>query len=475
MPLPRSCSLVLAVPFFVASVTHCSSSDSPSSTSPDAATADAGAGSDAESTCTPPTGSGTEHAGNVESDQTWTAAGSPHVVTTSVFVKNGATLTIEPCAEVRLAKGQSIEVASVPTDTTGSLEAKGTATQPIRFVGQNGDRWGHLFVRVPGGKATLRYVTLEGGGGDLETMHATLFVRGPGEWPSRRDVLVDHVTIKSSLGYGAVVDRAAAFAEGSSDLTVTDSGKGDTDRAFPLRVGEGAIHTLPSGSYKGNAVDEILIYEDAVLPGSGLREDATMRDLGVPYRVGDGTNKRLAIERSPITNAVSTLTIQPGVHIRFLPNSWLSVHNQNADEEAGGAIVAVGTPDKPIVLTSTSATPQKGDWVGVWFGGRPLAKNRLENVRIEYAGGDCLCGLSTCSAIADHDAAVMMHYEPAAGFSITSSTIASSASHGVNRGWKGASTQSFLPTNTFVDITGCKQTLPVPADGTCPAPQPACE
>jgi hypothetical protein len=163
-------------------------------------------------------------------------------------------------------------------------------------------------------------------------------------------VLVDHVTIKDSLGYGAVVDRAAAFAEGSTDLVIVGAGKGDAERPFPIRIGEGAIHTLPKGAYTGNGVDEILIFEDAVVPGSGLREDALMRDLGVPYRVGQGTNKQMRVEEA-------TLTIEPGVTLRFEPGAGFEVHHMNADEESRAALVAVGTAEKPIVFTSASAAP----------------------------------------------------------------------------------------------------------------------
>jgi hypothetical protein len=441
--------------------------------SPDGGGVPADGGATTE-TCAPITGAGTTHDKDIEANETWTAAGSPHIVTAPLDVVNGATLTIEPCAEVRMAKDTSIDVAS-PSESTGTLKAEGTAQKPIKIVSNvAGERWRQLFVRVPGGKATLRHVTLEGGGADLETMHATLFVRGPGEWPSRRDVLVDHVTIKGSFGYGAVVDRAAAFAEGSTDLVIEGAGMGDARYQFPLFVGEAAIHTLPSGKYTGNAIDEIHIIEDSVLPGAGLREDATMRDLGVPYRVGGGTSSVLAVERSPITNAVSTLTIEAGVHIRFLPRSFVNVHHQNADEEAGGALVANGTAEKPIVLTSASPTPQKGDWGGIWFGGRPLGTNKLDHVKIEYAGGDCLCGLATCNDLVDHDAAVLMHYAPSPGFAITNTTISESAGHGIHRGWQGTSTQSFLATNTFIGITGCQETIPVPENGTCAEPKPAC-
>jgi hypothetical protein len=319
-------------------------------------------------------------------------------------------------------------------------------------------------VRVPNGKATLRHVTLEGGGGDLETLHASLFVRGPAEWPSRRDVLVDHVTINGSLGYGAVVDHAAAFAEGSTDLVIAGAGAGDPERPFPLRIGEAAIHTLPKGLYMFNAADELLVYEDPVAPASGLREDATMRNLRVPYRIGQGTNKQMRVEGA-------TLTIEAGVVLRFEKGAGFEVHHQNEDADAQAELVAVGTPDEPVVFTSASPAPAPGDWVGLWFGGRPLAKNRLEHVLVEYAGGDCLCGLATCNAITEHDAAILMAHPPATVF-LTSSTIAKSAGHGVHRGWQSNSMPSFLPTNTFTDVAGCKETLPVPADGTCTSNPP---
>jgi len=67
-----------------------------------------------------------------------------------------------------------------------------------------------------------------------------------------------------------------------------------------------------------------------------------------------------------------------------------------------------------------------------------------------------------------------MHYQPSPGFAITNSTIANSLLHGINRGWQGTSTQSFLPTNTFTNVAGCKETLPVPQDGTCVEPKPGC-
>lgn len=455
-----SARLLLSALFFVG----CSSDPAATPSAPDSGTPpDGGPPADGGAIvegCPAITGAGTTHDKNVEADETWTAAGSPHLVTDTVGVRAGATLTIEPCAEVRFSAGKSLNVADVPADTTATLKAEGTANKPIRFVRAAAEHWGHVAVRVPNGKATLRFVTMEGGGADAETMNATLFVRGPGEWPSRRDVLVDHVTIEGSQGYGAVVDRAAAFADASTDLVI--EGAGD----FPIRIGEGAIHTLPKGTYAG-ATNEILIYEDAVVPGSGLRENATMKDLGVPYRIGRGTNKQMRVEGA-------TLTIEAGVTLRFEKDAGFVVHHLHEDADAQAAIIANGTAQKPVTFTSASATPSAGDWVGLSFGARPRGENELDHVRIEYAGADCLCGLATCNDIAKHDAAIRMRYQPLPGFAITNTTIAHSAGHGIHRGWQGSSTQSFLATNTFTNVLGCHETLPVPENGTCAEPKPAC-
>ena len=55
------------------------------------------------SKCVAPTGAGTLHKGDVKDGEVWTAAASPHIVEYDVVVRNGAKLTIEPCAIVKVA------------------------------------------------------------------------------------------------------------------------------------------------------------------------------------------------------------------------------------------------------------------------------------------------------------------------------------------------------------------------------------
>jgi hypothetical protein len=52
--------------------------------------------------CSVATSGPTVHSGEVKGNEVWTAAGSPQIVEYDVNVRDGATLTIEPCARVQL-------------------------------------------------------------------------------------------------------------------------------------------------------------------------------------------------------------------------------------------------------------------------------------------------------------------------------------------------------------------------------------
>lgn len=74
----------------------------------------------------------------------------------------------------------------------------------------------------------------------------------------------------------------------------------------------------------------------------------------------------------------AVLTIEPGVTLKFAPGRSLIV-------EPTGRLRALGTPDKPIVLTGQE--PTRGFWKGVEFNDSNAIENRLEYVTIEYGGG----------------------------------------------------------------------------------------
>lgn len=422
-------------------------------------------------TCPKPTSGPTRHQYDVAADEVWTADASPHIVDYDVQVRGGHKLTIEPCAEVLLKKGTHIQIAYPGTPNVGgTLIAEGTAERPIRFAGLDGENWASLYVHAPG-TARLAHVTFEnGGGGDFED-NSTIDVLGDGELPAKALLFVDHVTIKGSKGTGVWLQRRANFIAGSKDLTIT--GSGNEEHPFPLQIEEHAIDALPTGSYTGNRIDEILLRTSGTgVAGSGLTVDATLRERGVPYRMGKSKLDNFIVGPAG-EGPNATLTIEAGVVMRFEKETALRVQTFTSENPANATIRALGTADKPIVFTSAADAPAPGDWRGLWFGGVPMADNALDHVRIEYAGFDCLCSLATCSDISDHDGAIVLTGRTTRAF-VTNSVFKAVGGHAVTQGFTGDFID-FRPTNTFEDVSGCVQTLPRRPTGTCGTPLPACD
>ena len=160
--------------------------------------------------------------------------------------------------------------------------------------------------------------------------------------PADPVLYVDHVTVKGSRGVGLAMHALATFAPGSRDLTVTASG-GDA-WPYAMSIEEHAIDSLPSGSYTGNEVDEIYLRQvGGGTAGDGLKVDATLRDLGVPYHL-DGRFVVAANEAGKL----ATLTIEAGVTMKFPKGVFFAVEHWTGDEPATGALRAHGTTERPL-------------------------------------------------------------------------------------------------------------------------------
>jgi hypothetical protein len=425
---------------------------------------------DVAAPCPVPTGAGTTHQGNVNEAQTWTADGSPHVVPFDMSVN--APLTIEACAIVRLAPAITVTVR-----TGGSIDAAGEPDHPVTIQPRDmGAPW--AAIRAVGG--TLRFVhAIVAGGGDpgnaVPDLVGALDVRGDQTLPPQPILHAEFLTVSGSAALGLILREGGGFSPTSHDMRVSGSAR------YPMHVWAREAGTIPSGDYTGNGIDEILI------PASGgaesIQEDLTLRDRGVPYRVGMGDNARVDVSGG--TGPLATLTIEPGVVLRFGPGASLRVETFQGDSPAKGALVAVGTAARPIVFTSSAAAPAAGDWLGIWFGGRADARNRIEHARIEYAGGSSVTGSSSClypgpdggtPLVNDAALRILGAAPPAGGVFVQSTTIVSSAGHGIDRGWRAEAgvDLDFLPSNTFTDIARCHQSFARPANNTCPLADVPC-
>ena len=92
------------------------------------------------------------------------------------------------------------------------------------------------------------------------------------------------------------------------------------------------------------------------------------------------------------------LTIEPGVTVRFTSGNALFVGVQGP-----GRLVAVGTPDEGITLTSSEAQPSPGFWRGIVFGGGTASGSKMAYTQITAAGHDrdgCIVGTAELPAYA---------------------------------------------------------------------------
>ena len=123
-----------------------------------------------------------------------------------------------------------------------------------------------------------------------------------------------------------------------------------------------------------------------------LAADTRWTLAGSPYVV-TGT---VTIAGTDGADAVTTLTIEPGVEVRFRTNTRLQVGTNSAV----GALVADGLngPGSParILFTSDAAAPARGDWQRIAFeGDAPGDLSLIRHATVEFAGrGNSSAGIT---------------------------------------------------------------------------------
>ena len=150
----------------------------------------------------------TDVGGDITSDTTWTQANSPYIVTASVLVSEGVTLTIEPGVTVKFEGDKALGI-------DGELIARGTEANPIVFTSNQatpaaGD-WANIVFTDTSVDATydaegnylsgsiMQYCTVEYGGGG-NTPAIKIVSSSP---------FVDHCTIRSNGSSGIYVDQGS--------------------------------------------------------------------------------------------------------------------------------------------------------------------------------------------------------------------------------------------------------------------------
>lgn len=434
---------------------------------PDAGTAIPDGGATGLTVCVPATGAGTIHDKEIRTDETWTAAASPHRVTFGIRLL--ATVRVEACAVVLIDPVYTITLGT--SGTPGALIAKGErgfdatgapVRRPVKFAAADAAKpWGSLTVTADG---TLDLETVDlfdaaapasdqGGGGAV-----VAWGKGLDSSAVTRNVRAVDVVVDRSRGYGFNFQSLAGFADGSEEIAVKNGGRADA--AYPIRLSPGALATLPPKlTLSGNAVNEVQI-----MAGNGGMLSDTIRARGAPYRVSG----RLRVAPHG-DGAPATLNVEPGVTLKFDRDGSDNGLHVGTSDVRKGVLVAAGTASAPITFTSAKAAPAPGDWKNLYFAYSTATGNRIENAVIEYAGEPSGAQGYGCGPI-DNDASILILFgRPDQAF-VKNTTLRSGAGDtGILLGWTSdLDGPDFVSTNTFASMPACRVSRWRSASGACP-------
>jgi parallel beta-helix repeat protein len=382
--------------------------------------------------------------GAISTDTTWTLSESPYIVTSSITVQGAdgddeiTTLTIEPGVEVRFDPGVQLAVGYSSGDP-GALVAVGTAESPILFTSNNatpapGDWYNIKFNSTADSDTSIMdhcVVEYAGwGGGALNIYQSSPTIQNStirncqyyGIYMSSSSATLSANTISdctTSIGYGIYLFNGSptisdTVFSGNSNYDINFKGTvggtitgctiengirietneidaitGNTinyNSTYPLRVSAQNAGQLVTANTINNLDSQSYVEVNA----DTITSDATWT-ASLKYHVLGS----VMVQGTDGDDEITTLTIEPGVEVRFDAGVQLAVGYSSGDP---GALVAVGTAENLILFTSNNATPAPGDWYNIIFNDTADDDTSiLDNCVIEYAGSS-LAGIQLYQA-----------------------------------------------------------------------------
>jgi len=362
----------------------------------------------------------THHSGTISSDETWDAQ-HIHIVDDNLYIEDNATVTIEAGATVKVNQNVFIYVGY---NSPGGLVAVGTASKRITFTANtphpSAGFWGGIyFAESAFSTSKLEFCDIEYAGADSGWGEGDggVLIQGSGATGPAIKVAncnIRYIGATNSGAFGIVLGWGGHFAANSENNTITDCD------GYPLKIDAAFAHTLALGSFTGNGIDRILVNTDSS-SAYAVQTTCTWINPGVPYEI----TSNLYVEGP--SNPV--LTIEAGATLLFRSGYGLIV-----GYSSNGGLNAQGTSSAPITFSSVSASPSRGDWVGIFFHPDTLAST-LSYCVVEYGGADS--GTSGYDGDDSHgeDGNIAILDNAYNKVTIEHCTIRESAGYGIIRGW----------------------------------------
>lgn len=282
---------------------------------------------------------GTAAPTEIKTDTTWLASSGPYLVSESVIVSSGATLTIEAGTVVKFAKGAEMKIGD---KTPGKLVVNGKAAAPVMFTSDSGDAasgyWKGITARFKGSSVTMQSAMITGGGNNEksspDSQRFALSI-GPEIGCKLEKVTIQNCTrgIELDTEIEAVV----------KECTIKDCEK------EAVSVAQEVAHVIDTSNViSGNGINAIVVGE---VGDTQFLKSRVWSNTLLPYLVrGD-----LLVDGP--SNGVS-LTLGAGVTVLFDEYSSITIGWVHQAD-----FIANGSPEKPILFKSF-----KGKWDGIYLG-----------------------------------------------------------------------------------------------------------
>jgi hypothetical protein len=398
------------------------------------------------------------HAGNITASETWAGNGTVHLIPNSISIMAPATVTIQKCAIVKLNASVGVTVQGAASGTgTAKLLAAGddAASGFVTFTAMDATQpWGRLRGFNQNSLIELDYVLISGGGsvGGAQR-NAVIAMAGASTLPD--PVLkVNTVQVINTAGPGIYLSDAA-FTSDSTTLAVQGDASSPADIIDAPAM---ALGSIPPNTFGDTTLRDILVVENA-----NIFDNLTI-NTSVPIHFKTDSVHVGGLAPTFVPNV--TLTLNKGVTLKFERASTaptlVGFGDIGQSNDKNAALVINGTPTAPVLLTSAVLpTPAPGDWAGLWL--ITSVGSQLNNVIIEYAGGDAGIGPVNCGPIDPnthspyrHTAALLvgdgsdLQYAPPAGLVTNGTFRKNGGNFAIDSVWQSAAFGPALnATNTF--------------------------
>jgi RHS repeat-associated protein/uncharacterized repeat protein (TIGR01451 family) len=406
----------------------------------------------------------------ITENTTW-QAGYVYRVTGVVTVNNEITLTINPGA---IVKFQSSGTTKGKLIVNGLILAEGDTENPIVFTSIFDDEygcdsdynggaieptpgdWDGIFINSTASGSLLNNTLIQFGGSSdanlVVTSASVNFLNSSSKW-SFKNGLSWKDGASGTLS-GNLVDNntqhGISISNGSSPTLSGNTINHSTQYAVYLSANSPAIFI--NSKVIGNTYNGIGLY--------GTMASATW-NADLPY----------IVTQNLILEATSSISLQPGVVVKFQPNTNLSIR---------GTLDATGTETAPIIFTSIkddayggdtnnnglATKPAAGDWGTLYFADTSDDNlSHLIYVKVRYGGASFNYGTGTSTANLTYDSAATdidhstFEYSAAYGIqllnasspTITNNQISDNLNHAV---WLSASSSPDFANNLIVRNSG---------------------